>query len=188
MNTQTTREKIIDLGRNLMQVVGYHSFNYKQIATQLNIKNASIHHYFPMKDDLAVAVIEQDKQDFKALAEGVKSATSTEKVGALVDIYTQYYKNGKRLCVVSTFGISYNDVSEKIQAASSAYGKLINDWFKDVLTEGLKTGEFTFKDTVESLTALWMAALPGSLLVGRMHGEAYFDQTIARLQQTLKDS
>jgi len=187
MQQLTTREKIIDLARNLMQTIGYHSFNYKQIATQLNIKNASIHHYFPAKEDLALAVINQDKEDFGTLTAHVKSSAPSEKVKALLDNYVQFYKNGKKLCVISTFGTSFNDVSDKIQMAASGYGKIVNNWFEEVLTEGLKTGEFTFKDDVKGVAALWMATLPGSLLVGRLHGDAYFDQTIKRLQQSLKN-
>jgi TetR/AcrR family transcriptional repressor of nem operon len=187
MNALTTRDKIIELGRNLMQVVGYHSFNYKQVATQLNIKNASIHHYFPSKDDLAIAVIEQDKADFKALIQSISSQSPTQKVEALVDNYTQYFKNGRKLCVISTFGTSFNDVSEKIQQASRDHGALVSNWFKGILTDGLQTGEFTFKGTVEETTALWMATLPGCLILGRMHGDEYFDQAINRLKKTLKE-
>jgi TetR/AcrR family transcriptional repressor of nem operon len=186
MNAQTTREKIIELGRNLMQEIGYHSFNYKQIATKINIKNSSIHHYFPSKDDLAVAVIEQDKADFKALTQSIQSQSATEKVQALVDNYTQYFKNGRKLCVISTFGTSFNDVSESIRIASREHGALVGKWFKDVLVDGLATGEFTFKGDPDETTALWMSALPGCLIIGRMHGDEYFDLAMNRLKQTLK--
>jgi len=174
------------MGRNLMQTIGYHSFNYKQIATQLNIRNASIHHYFPSKEDLALAVINADKEDFNFLMDHVKAFSPSKKIKALVDNYDQFYKNGKKLCVISTFGTSFNDVSDRIQNATADYGRIVNDWFENVLTEGLQSGEFTFKNDVKGVTALWMAALPGSLLVGRLHGQAYFDQTIGLLQQSLK--
>jgi len=187
MDAQTTKDRIIELGRDLMQTIGYHSFNYKQVATQLDIKNASIHHYFPSKEDLALAVIRQDQEDFKALIQSVSHKTPTQKLEALIYNYTEYFKNGKKLCVISTFGTSFNDVSLEIQKATEEYGALVNDWLKSVFTEGRKTGDFTFKGKIEEITALWRATLPGSLMVGRMHGKNYFDFIIRHLKKSLRE-
>ena len=59
MQASTTKDRIVELSRNAIQSLGYHSFNYRQIADELKIKNAAIHHYFPAKEDLGVAVVEK---------------------------------------------------------------------------------------------------------------------------------
>lgn len=183
----STRDNIIELGRTYMQTIGYHSFNYKQIALQLNIKNASIHHYFPSKEDLALAVIEKDKQDFLGMIKHLATETPTENAEALLTNYIAYFKDGRKLCVISTFGTTFNDVSEKIQLASSAYAAVVIKWLTETFTAGLKSKEFLFKESPEDMTAIWMAALPGSLFVGRMHGEAYFEKIINRLRTSLEE-
>lgn len=183
----STRDNIIELARNYMQTIGYHSFNYKLIALQLNIKNASIHHYFPSKEDLALAVIEKDKQDFLGMIRHLATETPADNVEALLTNYNEYFKNGRKLCIISTFGTVFNDVSEKIQMASGAYAGLVIKWLTEMFTAGVKSKEFLFKESPEDMTAIWMAALPGSLSIGRMHGSAYFDRIINRLRTALKE-
>jgi TetR/AcrR family transcriptional repressor of nem operon len=181
-----TRDKIIALGKKFMQTVGYNVFNYKLIAAELNIRNASIHYHFPTKEDLALAVIEKDKEDFNKMAAGLEQQSATAKINALLNIYTQYFREGEKLCVISTFASSFNDVSGSIQQASREYGALVTQWLTDIFHEGAVSGEFNAAQDAEDLAALWMASLPGSLLVGRMHGEAFFEQVINRLKSTLQ--
>ncbi|MBB6271735.1 TetR/AcrR family transcriptional repressor of nem operon [Pedobacter cryoconitis] len=185
MTNNSTRDKIIELARNYIQTIGYHSFNYKMISNDLNIKNSSIHHYFPSKDDLAVAVIEKDKMDFSAMAKSLESQSPAEKAQALLNNYDDYFNNGKKLCLISTFGSSYNDISEKIQNASSAYAVLVKKWLSEIFKDGLLSKEFHFKQSPEDMAIIWMATLPGSLLVGRMHGAVHFDKVIGFLKSTL---
>ncbi|WP_179412703.1 TetR/AcrR family transcriptional regulator [Mucilaginibacter sp. E4BP6] len=188
MRNNTTRDAIIELGRSYMQTIGYHSFTYKQIAIELGIKNSSIHHYFPFKEDLALAVIEKDKHDFKFMVESIKAESPTARAEALLNNYTQYFKDGQKLCVISTFGTSFNDISKNIQRSASEYIALVIKWLTDIFKEGLESNEFSFKDSPEDMTAIWVSALPGSLSVGRMHGVDYFDQIISRLKKSLKEA
>ena len=189
MNTaQNTKDRIIELGRNYMQRIGYHSFNYKQIALELNIKNASIHHYFPSKEDLGLAVIEKDRQDFIYLTQKAKKAKAMDKLEALIANYEYYFREGKKLCVISTFGSSYNEITERMQLAVSQYAELVTAWLAATLKEGLESGEFSFKQSVDDLANVWMAMMPGALLVGRTGGQAAFDKTINSLRQTVKSS
>jgi len=41
---------------------------------------------------------------------------------------------------------------------------------------------------VDDLANVWMAMMPGALLVGRTGGQAAFDKTINSLRQTVKSS
>jgi len=186
MNMNSTRDNIMDLGKNYMQAVGYHSFNYKMIANQLKIKNASIHHYFPSKEDLALAVIEKDQEDFNNLAKSVNAGSPLAKAELMLGIYTNFFNDGQKLCVISTFESSFNNVSDKIQTAARAYTVFLIKWLTDAFEEGLQSKEFQFKGSAQGMAVMWMASLPGSILVGRMVGAEYFHQIINRLRSSLK--
>jgi len=185
INHGTTRNKIIDWGRKISQKIGYHAFNYKQIATALNIKNSSIHHYFPTKEDLAVAIIERDRYEFEQLIKAIDNESSMKKVETFLSIYANYYTDGEKLCVMSTFGMTFNEVSESIRNASINYSTEVIKWLNEVFRNGLHAGEFTFSESPEEMTAIWMAALPGSLVVGRMQGVSSFYQIINSLESRL---
>jgi TetR/AcrR family transcriptional repressor of nem operon len=184
-NVSSNKEKIIDLSRNIIQRVGYHSFNYKQIADMIGIKNSSIHHYFAAKEDLGVAVIEKDNADFHSKVIAWNSYAPIERIDFLLDLYKHYFSEGK-LCIIGTFGSSYQDIPEKVQNAVSAYMDKIAMWLTQTLKEGLLTGDFKFKTSPEALTAAWLSALTGSLQMGRLRGDAQFQQTLAHLRESLK--
>lgn len=47
-----TRERILELGEELILTKGYNGFSYQDISTALGIKNAAIHYYFASKENL----------------------------------------------------------------------------------------------------------------------------------------
>jgi len=188
MNTtgQTTKEKIVELGRDYMQRIGYHSFNYKQIADDLNIKNASIHHYFPTKEDLGLAVIEKDRHDFLQLEQRLRKAKPADKLEALIEIYNGYFHGGQKLCVLSSFASCYNELTDRMQLATSQYAALMASWLAEVFKEGLATGDFTFKQPVDEMVNQWMATLPGALLIGRNRGFGHYELVVNALKKALR--
>jgi TetR/AcrR family transcriptional repressor of nem operon len=181
-----TRDKIVELARNYIQTVGYHAFNYKQIATVLNIKNAAIHHYYPSKEDLGLAVIEKDRNDFADMVACTAKAEPAEQLGALIDNYERYFNDGHKLCLIGTLGSAFHDVPEKIQQATIQYSNLVQDWLVAVMQEGLDTGAFNFEGTAQEMANKWAAILPGSLQMGRWRGEAYFNEVMHGLRTSLK--
>lgn len=180
-----TRDKIIELGRSYIQEIGYPSFNYKQVATVLQIKNAAIHHYYPSKEDLGLAIIEKDKQDFLQMTKRLQHAKPGEKLETFLKIYERYFTEGKKMCLVGAFSSAYHAIPEKIQVAAADYLQVITSWIKACMQEGLESGEFRFKNSAEEMTDLWIAALPGSLQVGRIRGKIHFRKILDGLRKSL---
>lgn len=185
-NTLSTKEKIIELGRDFIQQVGYHSFKYQQIATVLNIKNAAIHHYFPGKEDLGVAVIKKDHQDFLKAKDTVALKNSVAKTEMLLGAYTSYFKAGKNLCVIGSCASAAAETPKQMQVAAKDYFDDLISWLSDVFKEGLKSGEFTFKEKPAELATLWMATLPGTLQLSKLNGAKFFEQSLNQLRKTYK--
>ncbi|MCG8611460.1 MAG: TetR/AcrR family transcriptional regulator, partial [Pseudomonadales bacterium] len=46
------KQQIVELGLSLLQTRGFESFSYQDLARELGITKASIHHHFPKKADL----------------------------------------------------------------------------------------------------------------------------------------
>ena len=181
-----TRDKIVELARNYIQTMGYHAFNYKQIATVLNIKNAAIHHYYPAKEDLGLAVIEKDRSDFVDMVACTANEEPIKRLEALIHNYERYFSEGYKMCLISTFGSAYHDIPEKIQQAVTQYSNLVQDWLVEVMQNGLDTGAFNFEGTAKEMANKWAAILPGSLQMGRWRGEAYFHELMNGLRTSLK--
>jgi TetR/AcrR family transcriptional repressor of nem operon len=186
MVASTTKEKIVELGRGFIQHSGYHSFNYKQISTQLNIKNAAIHHYYPAKEDLGLAVIQKDKQDFADMNKRVENAPPMEQVEALIYSYNEYFNDRNKMCIIGTFSSAYNEIPEKIQVGAKDYLDFVMRWLTRTFEAGHESGHFRFEGSAEQLADFWVATLTGSLQIGRIRGAEYFKQLFDNLKKTLR--
>ena len=63
MNRQgNTREQILHHATHLLMSRGYNGFSYRDISTELGVKNAAIHYHFPAKADLALALVHEYHQ------------------------------------------------------------------------------------------------------------------------------
>ena len=52
------RDQILVSAQRLVQQRGFNGFSYADIAVEVGIRKASLHHYFPTKTDLGLALIE----------------------------------------------------------------------------------------------------------------------------------
>ena len=55
----TTSEKILDIAQSLIVAGGYNGFSYADISEAVGIRKASIHHHFPTKAELVLALVER---------------------------------------------------------------------------------------------------------------------------------
>jgi len=54
----STRSDLLTTAEMLLRTKGYAAFSYADLADEIGIKKASIHHHFPTKEGLGIAVIE----------------------------------------------------------------------------------------------------------------------------------
>ncbi|AXF12575.1 TetR/AcrR family transcriptional regulator (plasmid) [Paraburkholderia graminis] len=53
-----TRDALVRAAENLMRTRGYAAFSYADLVGTVGIRKASIHHHFPTKEDLGIAIVE----------------------------------------------------------------------------------------------------------------------------------
>jgi len=58
MATETATQ-LLDAAQTLVERRGYNAFSYKDLATDIGIKTASIHYHFPAKADLGIALMDR---------------------------------------------------------------------------------------------------------------------------------
>lgn len=61
-----TRTALLDSAESLARMRGYNGFSYADLSREVGIRKASIHHHFPTKADLALAVLERYRREFTA--------------------------------------------------------------------------------------------------------------------------
>lgn len=134
--------EIMTLTAQIIAEQGYHGTNLEEIADRLDLSKASIYHYFDGKEPLVRATLEAchghvtSQLREVAVAEG----TATERLSNLIrrqlEIITTEAAETSRLFLQPL------DWPESLGAAVRGWQKEHGRIFRDVISDGVKSGEF----------------------------------------------
>src|SRR5205807_8993019 len=95
-----TDQRILDIAERLVQVRGFNSFSYADVANELGITKASLHYHFPGKAELGQALIARYRERFTAALEQIDSEAlpGSAKLEAYATLYADVLR-GKRMCM-----------------------------------------------------------------------------------------
>lgn len=111
------KNEILDCAQLLIQKRGYNGFSYADISEVVGIRKASIHHYFPAKDDLAVAVIERYREDFSDYLLKIGEGKDWHgMIASYAEAYRQVLEEEK-LCLCGMLASDIDTLPEKARDA-----------------------------------------------------------------------
>ena len=182
-----TRSKIIELGAELLVTQGYSGFSYADIAGQLGIKKASIHHHFPRKAELGAAIVERSRLIFQA---GFEAAPDSLPPVKQLDLFFQSYLemagSGDRVCVGGVLEAEYSHLNEDIREALRKMVAVVRDGLTGILKAGAGQGDFHIPGGDEREFALLMlSSLQGALQVSRVMGKKTMKIIMAQFKNML---
>ena len=184
MNIINKKDAILDRAQILIQTRGYNGFSYADIAAVVGIRKASIHHYFPTKEDLAVAVIEQYRQAFNLRLLNINNEkTWTQKISLYAKLYKQVLSDNK-LCLCGMLASDIETLPEKAQNA-------VRQFFSDNvawLSETLKTIDASLsKDRLFNLSWQIISTLQGAVIMSKaLNNSEIFAASYEEMIQQLK--
>lgn len=178
-----TREKILELGENLIRTKGYNAFSYQDISSELGIKNAAIHYYFPTKANLGTSIVKTNIQRFEEMVENMHSRNFDEmqQLDTFIKIYIKSHREQK-LCIIGSLGPDFNTLSEPTKTELIKMTDMIQHWLTEILAKGKTKKIFSFKEDPQSKAMVIFSSLVASLQISRIMDKLdykSFCQTIA---------
>jgi TetR/AcrR family transcriptional repressor of nem operon len=170
----TTHQKLIDAARHLIQTRGYNGFSYADVAEQVQVRKASIHHHFPSKSDLAMAVVEESRAlivgQTRALAGG---AFDPEEQLAM---YTGYWERciadaSAPFCVAGMLATELTTLPTELADLVRAHFRDLSNWLEIVLTKGAQSGLFDIQSSARVEAESFMSTVYGAMLTARAYGD-----------------
>lgn len=170
----TTRQKLIDSAWHLIQNRGYNGFSYADVAEEVQVRKASIHHHFPTKSDLARAVVEQSRaqivEQTRTLADG---AFDPEEQ---LHMYTGYWEKciadaSAPFCVAGMLASELPTLPSDLTNDVRAHFRDLSNWLEIVLTKGAQVGCFELQGSARQEAETFMAMVYGAMLVARANGD-----------------
>ena len=77
-----TAERLMDLAEAHIRSAGYAGFSFRDLAAEIGIKSASVHHHFPTKASMAAAVARRYADRFFAAVARRPHETADDAVAA----------------------------------------------------------------------------------------------------------
>lgn len=163
------RERILELGENLIRTKGYNAFSYQDISSELGIKNAAIHYYFPTKENLGTSIVKTNFQRFEETITNMQSRKFDEKkqLETFIKIYIKSHREQK-LCIIGSLGSDFYTLGESTRKELNRMTNFIIDWLTDVLKSGKDKKIFSFKSNPKDKAILIFSALVASLQISRI--------------------
>ena len=191
--TGETRQAILRLAEELIEQRGYNAFSYRDIATQLDIKNAAIHYYFKSKADLGEAVIECYRERFADWAAGVEARS--DNAWDWLNAYFQVYADvlaGKALSIFSNGILSaeFKTLPGNLQVQIRIMLRERYDWLIKTMRLGRERGQLRFTGTPETKALEIAAATQGAMQISQVValGSERFKQVVEQIRSDLNPS
>lgn len=179
-----TREKLVDLGEAAIRSRGYTGFSYADIARDAGIRKASIHHHFPTKADLGLAVLERYSSRLsEALRKiGKTHATAGANMLELIKFYRDACGEGDQLCLCVALSANIHAIDDAVHRRLSSTNQMTCDWIADLMSAGRKDGSINPVGNPANEATAVLALLQGAQLLARTTGDLDdFDRAVAPL-------
>lgn len=170
----STAERILDVAETLIQTRGYSAFSYQDVADAVGIRKASIHHHFPTKEALGIAVIDRYAARFGArlatLAADAQVA-STTLFARYTEPYLVFAESADRVCLCGALAAEGLALPPSLRARVDRFFEDHVAWLTAIFERGRQRGDLTLPMEPDRLAGLALAALQGALIVTRAIGD-----------------
>ncbi|ASK33278.1 TetR family transcriptional regulator [Alcanivorax sp. N3-2A] len=175
--------EIADHTKQLLAAGGYHGFSYADVSKRVHIGKPSIHHHFPSKADLVLAVVarhrEQTRDGLVALDQHFEDPLA--RLTAYTDYWAECIREGTSpMCICAMLAAELPMIPPDIADQVRAYFQDLTAWLVTVLERGQATGQFRFSGTASVEAQTFMSMVHGAMLTARALNDAESFQAISR--------
>ena len=167
-----TSGKILDLAERLVQTRGFNGFSYADIAAELGITKASLHHHFATKAELGRALIVRYSEAFSTALEAVdrKGGDPVAKLQRYVKLYEDVLR-GERLCLCGMLAAEYRTLPEALQKEIRRFFDINETWLAGVIDQGRRAKVFHSRGSAREVARMLLSALEGAMLVAHPYSD-----------------
>lgn len=171
----SARDKILEVAEQLIVKYGSNGFSYQHVADAVGIRKASIHHHFPAKADLILALGATKSAQFFDDLEAIV-AREPDAVARLRGYFALFEENFIHGCgaSISLFGM----LGAEIESQDDRVAERVRSFFNEnirrlsaIIRQGAEDGSLRATDEPELVAAAIFSMLEGAMIVLRASDE-----------------
>ncbi len=169
-----TRQQLVELGEATMRQHGYTGFSYAMLAKQAGIRKASIHHHFPAKADLGLAVLDAHADRLATILADIKATSRTGAIAmqACIRLYRPDPEDGFAMSLCTALSADQTELPEPMQPMLSRATQMVCDWLESVMLMGRQDRSIMVPGTPADDAVATLAQLQGAQLLARAAEDA----------------
>lgn len=184
-----TADRILDTAHALIAERGYAAFSYADISIVVKVSKATIHHHFPSKEELVIAVLRRHRQRL-----GESIAMLNQTATAPMDRLASYMKHWETcirkktepICVAALLGAELPSLPADIAVEVRQHFLDLSRWLQQTLELGVKQKSIRLTQTASNEAELIMATVHGAMISARAYQSSkvfaqIVDATLQRL-------
>ncbi len=169
---------------------GFNNFSYAEIAADLGLSKTSIHHYFPTKAELGLALIDRFANGVRSALQQIEqnSDTAAQMLEGYLMIYVGSLKENK-MCLCGMLAAEHETLARTMQDSINDFfdGQLV--WLEKVLRTGASDGQLRYDGDPVDHARVILTTMQGGLLIAKsQRSTTALEATVANLLRTYRTS
>ncbi|GAS87480.1 TetR/AcrR family transcriptional regulator [Mycolicibacterium brisbanense] len=177
----STADEILGCAKTLIVTGGYNGFSYADIAREVGIRKASIHHHFPTKADLVRTLVSGYRQEALAGLAEIERHVG-DPVGMLRS-YADYWQAcimdaTNPFCVCALLAAELPCLPREVADEVTAHFRALSTWITSILERGAKQNLFRIEKSPSADAEAFIATVHGAMLSARAYGDPKMFATV----------
>lgn len=121
---------------------GYNGFSFREIASSIGIKSASVHHHFPTKEDLILEIAKQYQDNFfQALGEPHPAGTNTKnQLEHYCRVFQTAFESTGRACLCGVLANEAEQLPSSVRYVVHEFVKANIIWLEKAMSPEIASG------------------------------------------------
>lgn len=175
-----TRSSLIDVAIGQVRRQGYSGFSYADLAGAAGIRKPSIHHHFPTKEDLGVAMVATYTERFSEELARIDAGhgTAIERLRAYARLYRQGL-GAEQGCLCGVLACEAAVLPARVRAGVRHFFQGNLRWLEQTLRDGCASGQLRSNVEPRRDARTVLATLEGAMLLAlSLQQPASFDHAV----------
>jgi len=183
-NQGDTLIKILDVAEARIRSNGYNDFSFRDIATDVGIKSASVHYHFPTKTDLGVRVTRRYSARFLHYLGDAKDKNTEPKIllKRYIDGYKKLLVDDEAMCLCGMLGAEFSSLPKSVGDEVKRFNDDNIEWLKIVYRRLNRKDKKSpkIKKKAKTKAVHLLAAMQGVIIVARTMNEPTLFERVSK--------
>lgn len=183
-----TKTQLLNAAERAARRHGFDGFSYADLAAEVGIRKASIHHHFPTKSNLSTELVRRYATTFAGVCADIDATYESggTRIAALIAQYRDALDDGHSLCLCVSFSTSRDSLPAPTIREINAFRARMTDWIAGAFAAGQADGTLSDVCAPQDEAAALLALLEGAQLAARAaQTPAPFDAALSMMQRRI---